>query len=120
MIKKLAIGLIAIFAIASCAGTEEPTPAPTVTKTVEAPAPIVRSDEDEMVDAIRLVASDFYGVTDGEIIMVAKSLCEALRSGGTIEDVVYIAESNIGYDNAVALTAGAITYICPDQEYKLP
>lgn len=116
--KKFFIGAgIIVFLLASCGSTES-TPAPTVTKTVVQEAPQV-SDEDLMVDMIRVKDSWFYDVEDYTIIETANLMCSALRDGASMEDIATIAIDNIGQEHAVALMAGALVYICPDQKYKV-
>jgi hypothetical protein len=72
-----------------------------------------------MVSAIRGVAPDFYDVDSAQIIDTASMICQTLREGAPLQGVADIAEENLGRQSAAALIAGAITYLCPDQEYKL-
>jgi hypothetical protein len=119
MRKAIVVGIVCVGILAACSDGES-TPAPTVTKTVEAPAPVTPAlDTSEMVSAIRGVAPDFYDVDSAQIIDTASLICQTLREGAPLEDVGAIAEESLGRQSAAALIAGAITYLCPDQEYKL-
>ncbi len=73
----------------------------------------------EMLDMIRAAEPMFYSVDDADIIETANIFCETLQSGASFEEIGAIAQDTIGVDAAAALGAGAILYICPDQEYKL-
>lgn len=116
--KKLFIPLVVLsFLFFSCNDKPE-NPSPTVTKTVVQEAPAV-SDETLMVSTIRAKDSWFNDVSDYQIIDVAKLMCSALQSGSTIEEVGIIAIESIGQEHAIALIAGAITYLCPEQESKI-
>lgn len=120
MIKKIIVVFLAIFLVASCAGTtEEATPAPTVTKTVEVQAPEPAVDEYDMLDSIRAVSPEFWAVEDRQIIETAYMICATLRDGATAIEVAEVAESYLGTEAAVALVAGAVVYLCPDQDAKI-
>lgn len=114
---------ISLVILTACGST---TPAPVVTKTVEAPAEIPanptvssRETESDMIDAIRAVHPDFWGVNESDIVDVGYMMCEELRNGSTPLEVGSYAESYIGTEATAAMLAGAIVYLCPDQEYKL-
>jgi hypothetical protein len=124
--RKLAVVVVCIGLLAACGSTQS-APAPEVTKTVTVvePAPVVpepapvSSDTDEMIAMIRAAEPMFETINDSEIISVAYQFCEALQSGVSFEQIAGIAEDTIGVDATAALGAGAILYLCPDQEYKL-
>lgn len=122
MRKALFVFTIAISLVILTACTST-TPAPVVTKTVEAPsveAPVsLRETESDMIDAIRAVHPDFWGVDESDIVDVGYMMCEELRNGSTALEVGSYAESYIGTEATAAMLAGAIVYLCPDQEYKL-
>lgn len=110
---------ISLVILTACGST---TPTPVVTKTVEVPveAPASSgSNESEMIDAIRAVHPDFWGVNESDIVEVGYMMCEELRNGSTPLEVGSYAESYIGTEATAAMLAGAIVYLCPDQEYKL-
>lgn len=114
---------ICLVILTACSST---TPAPVVTKTVEVPveAPAnetvsSRASESDMIDAIRAVHPDFWGVDERDIVDVGYMMCEELRNGSTPLEVGSYAESYIGTEATAAMLAGAIVYLCPDQEYKL-
>ena len=114
---------ISLVILTACTST---TPAPVVTKTVEVPAEIPanptvasRVNESDMIDAVRLVHPDFWGVDESVIVDVGYLMCQELRDGSTALEVGSFAESYLGTDAAAAMLAGAIVYLCPDQEYKL-
>lgn len=121
--RKLALVIVSVGLLAACGST---APAPEVTKTVEvqvpapAPEPAQPSgDTAEMLDMIRTADPMFYSVDDRQIIDTAYMFCDALRSGSSLSDIGAIAQDTIGIDAAAALGAGAILYLCPDQEYKI-
>jgi len=122
MRKAVIASIVCVGILAACSGNDtESTPVPTVTvteKPVTTPAPSI-SDTDEMVNAVRIVHPDFNAVPKADIITVANQICDALRSGTSLYEIGQLASDNIGNEAASALTAGAITYICPDQEYLL-
>jgi hypothetical protein len=72
-----------------------------------------------MLDMIRAAEPMFETLEDSQIISVAYQFCEALQSGVTFDEIGKMAEDTIGVDATAALGAGAILYLCPDQEYKL-
>ena len=123
----VALGALVLFGLSGCgASTETATPTVTVTKVetvapIEpAPAPATETfDVADMPDNIRAQDSWFYEVDDATIIDVATSVCTALRSGVTIEEIGAVAADSIGIEHAPALIAGAIIFICPDQKYKV-
>lgn len=54
------------------------------------------------------------------LIKSAKTQCRALRAGVDPFDLYEIAIDNgISEDEFIALLAGALTFYCPDQEYKI-
>jgi hypothetical protein len=121
--RKIALAIVCVGLLAACGSTQS-TPAPEVTKTVEvqvpAPAPAQPAgDTAEMLDMIRAADPMFYSVDDSQIIDTAYLFCDALRSGSSLAEIGSIAQDTIGVDAAAALGAGAILYLCPDQEYKI-
>lgn len=123
--RKLALAIVCVGLLAACGST---APAPEVTKTVEvqvpaqpAPAqPAPASDDTAgMLDMIRAADPMFYSVGDAQIIETAYLFCDALRDGASLTEIGLIAQDTIGVDAAAALGAGAIIYLCPDQEYKI-
>ncbi len=72
-----------------------------------------------MLDMIRAADPMFYSVDDAQIIDTAYLFCETLRGGASLAEIGAIAQDTIGVDAAAALGAGAILYLCPDQEYKI-
>ena len=124
--RKLALVIVCVGLLSACGSTQS-APAPEVTKTVTVvePAPVVpepapaSNDTDEMLDMIRAADPMFYSVEDSQIIETAYLFCEALQSGSSIGEIGAIAAETIGTDAAAALGAGAILYLCPDQEYKI-
>jgi hypothetical protein len=72
-----------------------------------------------MLDMIRAADSSFYAIDDAQIIETAYIFCDTLRSGASLADIGAIAAETIGVEAAAALGAGAILYLCPDQEYKI-
>ena len=121
--RKIALAIVCVGLLAACGST---APAPEVTKTVEvqvpAPAPEPAQpagDTAEMLDMIRAADPMFYSVDDRQIIDTAYLFCDALRSGSSLAEIGSIAQDTIGVDAAAALGAGAILYLCPDQEYKI-
>ena len=123
--RKLALAIISVGLLTACGSTQS-APAPEVTKTVEvqvpAPAPEPAQptgNTAEMLDMIRAADPMFYSVGDAEIIDTAYLFCDALRAGTTLDEIGAMAEDTIGIDATAALGAGAIIYLCPDQEYKI-
>lgn len=119
--RKLALVIVCVGLLTACGST---APAPEVTKTVEvqvpAPAPAPAGDDTaSMLDMIRAADPMFYSVGDAEIIDTAYLFCDALRAGTTLDEIGAMAEDTIGIDATAALGAGAIIYLCPDQEYKI-
>jgi hypothetical protein len=117
--RKIALAIVCVGLLAACGST---APAPEVTKTVEvqvpAPAPAV-DDTAGMLDMIRTAEPMFYSVDDAQIIETAYLFCDSLRAGTTLDEIGAMAEETIGIDATAALGAGAIIYLCPDQEYKI-
>jgi hypothetical protein len=72
-----------------------------------------------MLAMIRSADPMFYSVDDAQIIDTAYLFCDALRQGSSLAEIGMIAQDTIGVDAAAALGAGAIIYLCPDQEYKI-
>ena len=121
--RKLALAIVCVGLLTACGSTQS-APAPEVTKTVEvqvpAPAPAPAGDDTAgMVDMIRAADPMFYSVDDRQIIDTAYMFCETLRGGASLYEIGLIAQDTIGVDAAAALGAGAIIYLCPDQEYKI-
>lgn len=122
--RKLALALVLTGLLTACGSTDTAQEAaPVVTKTVEvqAPAPVQPAGDDmaEMLNLIRTAEPMFNSVDDADIIETANIFCDTLRSGASLEEIGTIAQDTIGVDAAAALGAGAIVYLCPDQEYKL-
>ena len=119
--RKIALAIVCVGLLAACGST----PAPEVTKTVEvqvpapAPAQPAGDDIDGMLSMIRAADPMFYTIEDSQIVETAYIFCETLRGGASLEDIGTIAQDTIGVDAAAALGAGAIIYLCPDQEYKV-
>lgn len=119
----IGVGVVLLLVLSSRGNnsdTATPAPAVTVTKTVTEPAPatdVVSSVG--MADAIRANDPIYYEVDDATINETAQSICDALQSGSSVEDVLTVAESTIGLEHAPALIAGAISFLCPDQKYKV-
>lgn len=127
--RKSALVIVCVGLLTACGSTQS-APAPEVTKTVEVQVPATpvtpvtpvtpeTVDTDEMLNMIRAAEPMFYGISDSQIIEVAYSFCEALRNGATFEEIGAMGEDTIGIDALAALGAGAILYLCPDQEYKI-
>lgn len=121
--RKLALAIISVGLLTACGSTQS-APAPEVTKTVEvqvpAPAPAPAGDDTAgMLAMIRTAEPMFYSIDDAQIIDTAYLFCEALRGGTSLDEIGAMAEDTIGIDATAALGAGAIIYLCPDQEYKI-
>lgn len=119
--RKLALVVVCVGLLTACGGSTQATPEVTKTVTVVEPAPVApaSSDTEEMLDMIRAADSSFYTIDDAQIIETAYIFCDTLRSGSSLADIGAIAADTIGVDAAAALGAGAIIYLCPDQEYKV-
>jgi len=125
--RKLTLAIISIGLLAACGASNsgsEAVPEVTKTVTVVEPAPVettapASNDTTEMLDMIRAADPMFYSVSDEQIIDTAYMFCEALRDGASLVEIGTIAEDTIGIDAAAVLGAGAIIYLCPDQEYKI-
>ena len=63
------------------------------------------------------------GISDYELVEYANTVCDGLQSGMTAMDIAAIVESPSDNDPEIrqflsSVTAGAITFFCPDQLYK--
>lgn len=141
MLKKIAkIGILTVVLgglIGSACSSQETTTtttlAPLVTTTTETPettqAPeeytASRVDEIMMVQAIQ----DSTGMVEGwdfqasTVVDTAYLICANLRAGATAEEVMDMVVQSASSPETLrfltAVTAGAITYICPDMAYKV-
>lgn len=112
--------IICVAILGACGSTIETEPAPTVTVTQPAaPAAQPAPDAYDMVDAMRAAYPEFWTVEDYVIIDTAQMVCETLRGGATALEVGTVAESYLGTDAAAVLVAGAVVYLCPDQNGKI-
>jgi hypothetical protein len=122
--RKLALAVVCVGLLTACGATQA-TPEVTKTVTVVEPAPAApapapaSNDTDAMLAMIRSADPMFYSVDDAQIIDTAYLFCDALRQGSSLAEIGMIAQDTIGVDAAAALGAGAIIYLCPDQEYKI-
>lgn len=122
MRKAIIVAIVCVGILGACGSTVETEPAPTVTVTQPAaPAaqPATQPDASDMVDAMRSAYPEFWTVEDYVIIETAQMVCETLRGGATALEVGTVAESYLGTDAAAVLVAGAVVYLCPDQEGKI-
>lgn len=97
---------------------------PTTTQTTE-PYTATRVDEIMMIQAIQ----DSTGLVEGwdfqasTVIDTAYLICANLRTGATAQQVMDMVIQSASSPETLrfltAVTAGAITYICPDMTYKL-
>lgn len=88
---------------------------------VAAPAtaavPTLNSNDRLFLKTIRATEPMLKRVSSKTLIDTAKGACKAMRSGLTILDVVALGEeSGLDSEVAVALTAGAVVFYCPEQE----
>jgi len=104
--------------------TEAPTTAPDTTQPSQ-PYEATRVDEIMMVDAIQestgLVEGwDFQAST---VVDTAYLICANLRQGMSAEEIVAMISASASSAETLrfltAVTAGAITFICPDMAYLL-
>ena len=104
--------------------TEAPTTAPNTTQPSQ-PYEATRVDEIMMVDAIQestgLVEGwDFQAST---VVDTAYLICANLRQGMSAEEIVAMISASASSAETLrfltAVTAGAITFICPDMAYLL-
>lgn len=137
-IIRTALPIIAMTGLigSACSSQETTTTttlAPLVTTTTETPettqAPeeytASRVDEIMMVQAIQ----DSTGMVEGwdfqasTVVDTAYLICANLRAGATAEEVMDMVVQSASSPETLrfltAVTAGAITYICPDMAYKV-
>ena len=133
--RKIAFA-IAVLGLVSCGGTKTVyvvnTDAPETTEkvvtTTKAPVrtsppqtmpPRTWSAEDEFLIDVR---ANYYGtiyVSDQDMIDTAQTVCLALRTGSSAEDVLYaIVGAGGDTDFLVSLSAAAVVNFCPEQAWK--
>ena len=103
--------------------TTEPAPQTT------APRPVApsMSDEDYYVLAVRTETSLGAFMTDYDMLETGYMICDFLRAGGTAEEVAAIIyesgmSSGAGEDTMLdfaALSGLAVSWLCPDQGWKV-
>lgn len=141
MLKKIAkIGTLTVVLgglIGSACSSQETTTtttlAPLVTTTTETPETTQAPDEytASRVDEIMMVQAiqDSTGMVEGwdfqasTVVDTAYLICANLRAGATAEEVMDMVVQSASSPETLrfltAVTAGAITYICPDMKYKV-
>lgn len=142
MLKKIAkIGILTVVLgglIGSACTSQETvrttTSAPTtVAPTTQAPETTQAPDEytASRVDEIMMVQAiqDSTGLVEGwdfqasTVVDTAYLICANLRAGATAEEVMGMVVQSASSPETLrfltAVTAGAITYICPDMAYKV-
>lgn len=121
---SLALAACSLVALAACADPTASTPAPAVTVTetqTERPAPAPEvpstSDDDMYLGLLYSSSSWFNGIDEDTLIELGHSLCGALDSGATLEQIAIAAmDSGVPTERAAELTAASILVYCPWNE----
>ena len=87
---------------------------------VSVPAEALTRNDRQYLQAVRSADSALRRIPNRTLIDSARTTCRYLRSGATIDDVFYTAvDAGLTRKTATALIAGAITFYCPDQRWKV-
>ena len=129
MIKKIAIASIAVLALAGCASNNKAEePAPVVTVTEQAPAPVdppatdtYLSPEDTFLTDLHDMGNIYIDSTsDADLLEIGNTVCSALDEGNTIEDLITYLSTSGTFDNTDQAEAGgmiiaaAVVDLCPE------
>jgi hypothetical protein len=112
---------VLMLGLTGCGSSSEPQAVKTIVVT-QAPAddtfvaPV--SPAGNLASAVQNQDPWFNSVDSATIVETAQTICDALQSGASANDIMVVAESTIGLDHAPAIIAGAVVYLCPDQGYK--
>lgn len=114
-------------ALAACSSpSASPAPAVTVTATeteravAPAPAPDVYSDDEQYLDLLYGSSSWFYDIDETLLIDLGGSICGALDSGATLEQIAVAAlDSGIPMERAAELVAASVVVYCPWNESRV-
>ena len=94
------------------------TMAAAVSIAVAAPASAWTGRDRAYVRAVRDDSPELRGVTARLLIKIARSSCDAMRTGSTPVELVYIAvDAGMDVESGIAITAGAAAFYCPDVSY---
>ena len=123
---SLALAACSLVALAACASPTASTPVPAVTVTETqterpAPAPVPEapstSDDDLYLGLLYSSSSWYDDIDENTLIELGRSICDALDSGATLEQIAIAAmDSGVPTERAAELTAASILAYCPWNE----
>jgi Protein of unknown function (DUF732) len=122
-VKWLVIGIIVLVVIivVACIGLvklnrhHNPTPMMTTSNTTQ----FTQSEQQYL--AYLHKDGKFSTVDNTDIVTVGHDVCESFQGGDTLPEVTAVlSSSGVPDKQATELINGAVTYLCPDQKYKLP
>ena len=121
-IKPFLLAASVAFTLSAC-GSTSASPAPVVTVTQVAPAPVLDTSGTD-ADYVQRIASvspemiSTYGETS--LIQVGHTTCDFFRAGNSVGDYSSIASDNgITTDESAVIAAAAILTFCPEQKSLL-
>lgn len=133
----LAVGFVSAM-VSVAANVLRPDPAPTVTVTPEpeqeteaapepeqeeepAPAPVPDATADESVYLDYLHKEQYFTtVDDASLVKVGYATCEAIASGVSLDELLYISmENNVPAYEAGYMIAAAVGTLCPEYTYVI-
>jgi len=113
--------------ISACGATEKivyvPQERANNTVVITDPDRYEQPDEDAFINGVGLLHDNAVYLPDSELLETGYLVCEGLRGGLTADDAITAMNDSSDGDSDVysllaALTASAVTYLCPDQGYK--
>lgn len=130
--KRYLAAIVALFMVAGCTKnvyqttptTEAPatTQAPTATNpprsTVAYQPPSRRSDHEAFINGTYLLYPTIY-VSDQDLIDTGEANCQALNTGSSAEDIMFLIVTAADGDDSIveflsAILVSAVTYLCPE------
>ena len=107
-----------VMPLAACSGEQTAAPAPKETVYVPQPAPEPQVSEDSAyLSAVRSKDSALYSVPDSQLVSLAGTICQSLRSGVPVRQVLQTGlDAGLSVNQVAALVAGAVVFYCPEQE----
>lgn len=121
MLKKLTAALLVsgfAFVAAPAAGAATAASEPTVVQTKK--SDYSKKKQNKYWNAMKRLDSDSRIIGKKDIVEMGTSVCDLLRAGGDMYDLVSLASEAdpIIEDLVIASMAAAPVYLCPDQQYK--
>lgn len=122
------LGLLALTGCTKVVTVESTSPPTTVRKTTTTvasePAQSVLTPEDEYLLSLALLTDYADDMNTDLVLELGRAVCRNLRGGSSLDDVAEIVVGTEGADDAfiqfaAEMTAAAVWFLCPDQQWKI-